>query len=314
MISRSTSRSTHRSGHSAQTTLRDETGNNAFIAETLADTDFQCCQCAYSGAVRMTDEYQQGKAMENVKCPQCDMPLCSSCVFVEDRVRIIHSITKTLVKVNADEQLQKSYIKVYCCCGKAELVYAKNVTTTRSVGRRLSFTFSRTSDVSESENVVDLGAAHCIGCNAGHKTCDNCIGLECGSSSEQWGELISRGTRTQRALSIVSTLRIGRKSSSASIEAPTTPTSETRDHARLLFAQMDPNARHHIPAPHFPGNSATATPLDFESPAASVFLGSGPGKFREDFDNGWDGGDVSPIEGLTRRRSFYRRPVSPSGL
>jgi hypothetical protein len=311
MISHPNSLSTDRSASSDQTILRDETGNNAFIAETLADTNFECCQCGYFGAIRTTDEYQYGKVLETVGCPRCSRAVCSSCTFVEERVRVIHPITKILIIVNANKQLQKSYIKIFCCCGKAELVSAKDAETTKSMGRRLSFTFSRSPVRSESGSVVDMSTDRCSGCNSGHKTCDNCVGLECGSSYEQWGELINKGSRTQRALSIVSSLKIGRKLSNASDAPPTTPTSEIRDNARFLIAQMDPNARHHIPAPHFPGNSATATPWDFEAPPVPVFQPSGYGKFREELEGDFDHRSVSPIEGPKRGRSLYRRPVSP---
>jgi hypothetical protein len=304
---------THPSG-----AARDLIGDNVFIAETLASTNFLCCNthCGYFGLVRTTTDYETGSP-EKIRCPRCRSPLCAKCRFDVERVRQVHKITSTLVQVNADQERQKSYIKIFCCCGSAQLVSAKDIKVTKSVSRRLSLSFSRAPTMSEDEQLIDLSVGRCTGCDAGHKTCNDCVGLECSSvnSNEQQGEFVPRGSRTKRALSMVTSLRVRRNTSlSVAAATSTTPTSTHRDAARLVLSDMNrshPVAPQTIPAPHFPGNTATATPWDFGQPANFV-TPHNRSRFTEDIID-IDDGRISPVEAseLRRGRTRYRRPVSP---
>jgi hypothetical protein len=315
---RPVSSSTLQTHHSASGALRDQNGDNIFIAETLAITNFLCCNanCGYFGRVRTTADYESGCA-EKVSCPRCRTPLCANCRFDVERVRQVHNITSTLIHVNADQEMQKSYIKIFCCCGSAQLVNAKDITVTKPVSRRLSISFSRAPSKSEDEQIIDLSVGRCTNCDAGHKTCDKCAGLECSSvnSNEQEGEFVSKGSRTKRALSIVTSLRV-RRNTSSSIAAPTSTTPASFHHGSAGLAPSEmvtnhPVASQTVTTAQFPGNTATATPLDFDQPVSFVIPQS-RSRFREDIPD-IDDGRISPLEEseLRRERTRYRRPVSP---
>jgi hypothetical protein len=281
---------------SNQTMHRDEHGDHAFIVETLARASFLCSNCNWSGAALESDLYQGYIPL--IVCPNCHIPVNARCHFPENSVRRIYSLKSTLIKIAADDEAQKTYIKIFCCCGHAKTVKSKDNTVIKPVGRRLSFSYSR--EPVESERYIDMASGRCDNCDDGHVTCDNCVGLECSSSNtkEQHGEFVPKGSRTKRALSKVGSFRVRRSSEVVLPIPPTTPTADLRDNIRSQLADMSrKNANvggpHNVPAPQFPGNSATATPLDFE-PAPNFVASSSRGRFIEHLGSECKDGSVSP--------------------